>query len=394
MEKIKEQLTNYINYLEKRGKNVGISREELASIYYVEHDAALGDIVSQINKSSTKEARLQLLDNYIKQKELEKKSEEEKLKEALEKKFGVDLTNIDHVKLESGIDVIAFYDNRLGRKRLIDYSYAKSLVNEFTNIQNNNIEFQSDDYVQNSTDIAKKEASENDRRELEMIDINRVKTEYSELIKRIKDSDPKKVEKVNELVREAEKKNIKFINIENMVALDNKGNIIQAHYNEKKGQAELNSPDNYKGSVDTVRNDESVDQATSDDNEQDKQVDVEPTSFEEKEEIVNGEDINLSDEMVRCNITGDKEEVFNNIKRYSENMTLLDEDLEKHQITEEEFAFYEMMCEKYKKKVEQKNVRVKTLEYDPDLDSKGIISITLASIIVMLLAVFMTVMII
>ena len=114
MEKQKEYLIKYVNYLEKNGIN--ITSDDMEAFNYVENDPELKNVASNIKSAGSKESRLNIVEKYIQEKEFEKKTEEEKLKAALEKKFGVDLTNIDHMKLQSGIDIIAFYDTKLGRK--------------------------------------------------------------------------------------------------------------------------------------------------------------------------------------------------------------------------------------------------------------------------------------
>ena len=394
MEKEKEYLIRYIDYLEKNGMNVNSS--DMEASYYVENAPELRSIASAIKNTSSKEARLRLVDRFIEEKLFEKKSAEEKLKAALEKRFGIDLTDIDHMKLQSGIDIIAFYDSRIGRKRLVDYSYAKSLVSEFTNIQNNSIDFQTEDEKANSNEIAEQEANQNkNKRELDMIDIERFKAEYDELIKRVPNADPKKIQSINELIREADKKNIKYINIENMVALDSKNNIIESHYNEKKGEVELSTPESYKPSVEKVNNEAQVDQAISNvengeanpenNNVENNpsQVDVAPTEFEKKEEEVSAQEIDLDNEIERCKINGDKTEIFKNIVRYSANMEELDKDYSKGKISEDEKEFYELMCKKYQEALKKKKTMTKALTYNPAADSRGIISITLASLFVM-----------
>ena len=402
MDKQKDYLIRYVNYLEKKGMN--ITSDDMEAFSFVENNPEFKDIVGNLKNAGSRESRLNIIEKYIQEKEFEKRNEEEKLKAALEKKFGVDLTSIDHMKLQSGIDIIAFYDSKIGRKRLVDYSYAKSLVSEFTNIQNNSVNFQSDDEKANSNEIARQEADKyGNKRELDMIDIERVKVEYNDLIKRIKDMDPKKVQSVNELIRESERRKIKYINFENMVGLDEKGNIIESRYNEKKGQAELYSPDNYKNNVSTVNNNAQVDQAISDveNNETNiednatavNQVDVNPTDFEQKEELVSAEEINLESEMKICNIQGTSKEVFDKIKKYSSDMSLLDRDLEQEKITKEEFDFYEMMCGKYTKQLYMNKARVKALEYNPSSDTRGIVSITIVSLLVMGLGFLMAILI-
>ena len=43
----------------------------------------------------------------------------------LKAKYGLEIGGIEYKKLKNGVDIIAFYDPSYGRKRIIDYSYAK-----------------------------------------------------------------------------------------------------------------------------------------------------------------------------------------------------------------------------------------------------------------------------
>lgn len=392
----KDLLEKYILTLSKEEKDY--TNGDYQTKYMVENDSNLNEFVRSIKSVSSTNDRYNILNNYIKQEELAKKSEEEKIKEALKKKFGIDLTNIDHMKLQSGIDIISFYDNRLGRKRLIDYSYAKSLTEEFTNIQNNNINFQTDDYESNSNKIAEQEANKNSKKELNMIDINRVKNEYFDLMNRIKNQDPTKIQCINELINEADKKKIKYINIENMVALDEDNNIIESFYNEKTEKVELETPEKISTSVDKVDNEEkikdglsNIDGDETNPDEMDNSItEVTPSDFETEEKIEDAEFLKeFEDSMNIYHIHCTKEEAMKNVVKYSNNMSLLEDDLNKNQITKDEYDFYSICCERYmnmkKKKLENAKVKKLTLE-------KGVVSALVVSIISIVFAIIVFIM--
>ena len=129
MDKKIEYLKKYVDYLERGG--MSSTRDELEAKYYVENDSELAAVVKNIKEASNRDTRLKIIEDY-KNQELNKKDELEKIKEACSKVFGISLENIEYKKLKSGIDIIAFHDPNLNRKRIIDYSYAKSLVTEFT----------------------------------------------------------------------------------------------------------------------------------------------------------------------------------------------------------------------------------------------------------------------
>ena len=239
----REYLTKYIDIIGRLEAGETITDSEYQLKYNIENDYNLNDLIKALNSTDSYNIRSKIIDDYIKKEEFEKESETKKIEDAIKKEFGLDLVNIEHMKLQSGISIIAFYDNKISRKRLIEYNSAKSLVEDFTNIQNENANYQTEDYRNNSDAIAKDEANKNHKRELEMIDINRAKNEYFELINRIKDNDPTKIQAINELIKESDKRNIKYINFENMIALDNNGNIIESFYNIKDDKFELETPE-------------------------------------------------------------------------------------------------------------------------------------------------------
>ncbi len=287
----RDYLIKYVEYYNKDQKD--LTNQDYKIKYAVENDPGYREFVKNIQTTSSPSRRFELVDEFLKQKEFNNKSEDEKIKEAIKKEFGIDLTNIEHMKLQSGIDIIAFYDEKLGRKRLVDYTYANSLVTEFTNIQNNNVNFQGNDFEKNTNEIAKSEANKNSNRELNMIDIERAKSEYFDLINRIDNQDPTKIQCVNELIKNAESRRIKWINFEKMVALDEDGNIIESFYNEKDNKFEIETPEKIEASTNIVDNKEKVEESiynndvpNNDINGNEEQdVSVEPTDYEESEKI-------------------------------------------------------------------------------------------------------------
>lgn len=385
----KSTLEKYIEILKQVENGQELSNSDYQTKYLVEKNLETRELVKAINETKSDENRYKLINDYYNK--TSNKSIDEKIEELIKKEYGLDLVNIDHMKLQSGIDVIAFYDDKIGRKRIIDYSNAKSLVEEFTNIQNSNKNFQTDNFQNNTDLIAKAEATKNINKELDMIDINRAKNEYFELMKRVKDNDPTKIQSINEIIKEAEKRNIKFINFENMIALDENGNIIESFYNSKTDKYELETPEKIDTSVNSVDNKSSIDEEVSSieenilEEQTDETPEIIPTSFEMEEDIKEAEAFdNLEEGINLYHMNCSREQAIENIKRYSENMTLLDDDLSKNQITQEEYEFYESYCQKYINLKEQKLNKVKTLEYNP---SRGIVSVIIISVITIIMAI-------
>ena len=371
MGKQEDALRQYIDSLDKKLEDLTI--EEKTNRYLVENDKELINVVNDINGLSDREERLKVVSTFEKEKN-EKLNEAEKVKEVVSKTFGIGLDKIDFMKLESGIDIIAFYDENLSRKRIIDYTNAKSIAEEFSKIQNDDKKFQSDDYEKNSIDIAKQEAEVNNgKRELSMMDIDSFKNNYNDIINNL--DDPIKIQNIKNIYDEAKNKKIKYVNLENMIALDENNNIVESYYDSKTNQSKIETPVSYKPSVNTIDNKENVENKVYEEDSKDsfnldipndETVDLEPTEFEKKEEIDFAKEIDLDNEMTFSAIYKDREEVMNNIKRYTSNMDELENDYAKGAenggITQEEYDFYGRMIDKYAKALENKMTKKLTLQ--------------------------------
>ena len=393
MGKQEDALRQYIDSLDKRLEDLTI--EEKTNRYLVENDKELINVVNDINGLSDREERLKVVSTFEKEKN-EKLNEAEKVKEVVSKTFGIGLDKIDFMKLESGIDIIAFYDEKLSRKRIIDYTNARSIAEEFSKIQNADVNFQSQDYDANSVAIAKQEALANDgKRELNMIDINSFKANYNNIINGL--NDPIKIKNIKNIYDEAENKKIKYVNLDNMIALDEKNNIVESYYDSKTNQSKIETPVSYKPSVNTIDNKENVEknvyeetgnESSSIDVPSEESSNLEPTEFEKKEDIDFAKEIDLDNEMAICAIYKDREEVMNNIKRYTSNMDQLENDyakgVENGGISQEEYEFYIRMTDQYAKVLENKMTKKLTLQNN--MGSNGFANILFISILIMFLA--------
>ena len=397
MSRLEEDLIKYVDLMDK---TTNLTIEENTIKYKIERDNGLSWLVRDLYKMSRKEDRLEAVKNYINRKE-ELTKDTDKLKDSLNKVYGIKLDSIDFLKLESGIDVIAFYDENYHRKRIIDYSYAKSLTEEFTNKQNNNNIFQSQDYEANSVAIAKQEALENEgKRELDMIDVETFKKEFNDRIREL--NDPIKIQNIKKIYDTAimPNSNIKYVNIENMIALDDKNNIIESYYDEKTNQSVIESPVQYRSTVEYVDNKENVEndeyntsgELSSNNPVENNNTDITPTDFEKEIEIVNAEELELDFEMRYHNFIGNKKEIMDNIKKFSVDMSKLYSD---PTITNpEEIKFYEDLTNKYcelkkRKEKEKRMNNTKTLVKkltNPELGNAAFVNIILISIVVIFLA--------
>lgn len=377
----KKYLIDYINIIDKLNRGEIISKTEDSIKLAVERDPNYRGLAAELWKYD-RATGLALVEEAFKTQEPEV-IDDSKIKDTLGKAYGIDMTNIEHIKLDNGLEVLTFYDDRLGRKRFIGYNDAKSLVTEFANIQNNNVMFQSDDYVKNAENIAKAEAGKYLDKELDMVDIETIKSEYYEQIKRIKDQDPREVQRLNELLKEAEKRRIKFINIENMVALDEDGNVIETHYDKQTDKVMLETPETMTASVDEVSNEEAVNDFGQS-AESEVEFSVAPTDYESTDIIRDPEFIAMANESAEIyHMQCSREQLYANIARYSANMDLLEDDLAKNQITQDEYECYSMCCEKYLAIKNNKLAKARSLVYENNsLGSANILIISLVVIII------------
>lgn len=388
-------LRKYVDILEY-GKHLTTAESEIYSS--VVNNQELAPIVKAINETFPKEARYAVIKKYEQQlNAMQPQNELDKIKQACQNAYGISLDNIEFKKLSNGKDIIAFYDPRLNRKRLIDYSYAKSLVGEFTDVQNSNDMFQTDDYEKNATNIAKTEAANNTNRELNMIDIEMFKTNYNDLIKRIPSDEQYKVEMVNKLLNQSESRNIKYINIENMVALDKDGTIIEASLS-RDNEVQVSSASDIKRNVSSMDNNGNV-TYTNDATFNSAPIEatnseITPTDFEQQEEIVDPEEqekeenfkIIIQEEMDKHNIYGSVDEVFEKVKYYTEDMTKLENDFENKTLNDNQYEFYNALCESYINANTLEKGNSMTLTYtNSDISPNGFIFTIVLAVIAMII---------
>lgn len=385
----KDLLRKYVEILEY-GNHLTTAESEIYS--RVKNDPELAPIAKAIEETFPKEARYEVIKKYEEQLKEKDKNELDQIKEACQKTFGVNLDNIEFKKLSNGKDIIAFHDPRLNRKRIIDYSYAKSLVSEFSNIQNNNVDFQTEDYEKNATNIAKAEAGNNINREFNMIDIEKFKANYNELIKRIPADEQYKVAMINQLLNQSANRNIKYINLENMVALDKTGNIIEASLDSENKARVTGTADIQRNvsSIDNAGNVTYSNNATTINVSNPESSEVTPNEFEQQEEIVNPDEENkeedfkrvIKEEMEKHNMNGSVDDVYEKVKEYSEDLTKLEADFENKTLSDSQYEFYNELCESYVNTNTLENNNTLSLTYtNPDTKPNGFVLTIILAIV-------------
>lgn len=335
-------------------------------------DSEFNEMVNKLKGSFGDETRINILNDYLNQKKLkEAKSNEE----VISKTFGVDINDIEHKYLNSGKEIFSFYDSKIGRKRLLENPSDGTLVEFLKEEQNNNADFQSNDYKANSTAILNEKLKEKNI-ELKMVYIG----DLNDHQKEIDNLEEKKKKCLDEILKNKEKLGVVYVNLEDIVALDKDGKIIEGAYNDEKQKAEVQSPKeaNYKAQeISNENNDVSSNENNGESYVTDNTSVNEFNEFEDIPDIINAEGI---DPAMR-------EEVAANLKKYYKNPDAM------LALAPLEREYYEKLVGILSEKIELKkeNKQVMTLK-NPD-NKWGFSNIVLLSIIAIALAIVVLIMI-
>lgn len=335
-------------------------------------DSEFNEMVNKLKGSFSDETRMNILNDYLNQKELkEAKSNEE----VISKTFGVDINDIEHKYLNSGKEIFSFYDSKIGRKRLLENPSNGTLVEFLKEEQNNNEDFQSDDYKANSTAILNEKLKEKNI-ELKMVYIG----DLNDHQKEIDNLEEKKKKCLDEILKNKEKLGVVYVNLEDIVALDKDGKIIEGAYNDEKQKAEVQSPKEANYRAQEISNENNNVSSNENNGESYATYNTSVNEFNEFEDIpdiINAEGIEPAK----------REEVAANLKKYYKNPDAM------LSLAPLEREYYEKLVGILSEKIELKkeNKQVMTLK-NPD-NKWGFSNIVLLSIIAIALAIVVLIMI-
>ena len=372
---IEKNVKLFIKFLNNPNLSM-LNTEEKRAILEVNNlcktDPEFNEMVNKLKGSFSDETRMNILNDYLNQKELkEAKSNEE----VISKTFGVDINDIEHKYLNSGKEIFSFYDSKIGRKRLLENPSDGTLVEFLKEEQNNNEDFQSDDYKANSTAILNEKLKEKNI-ELKMIYIG----DLNDHQKEIDNLEEKKKKCLDEILKNKEKLGVVYVNLEDIVALDKDGKIIEGAYNDEKQKAEVQSPKeaNYRAQeISNENNNVSSNENNCESYATDNTSVNEFNEFEDIPDIINAEGIEPAK----------REEVAENLKKYYKNPDAM------LALAPLEREYYEKLVGILSEKIELKkeNKQVMTLK-NPD-NKWGFSNIVLLSIIAIALAIVVLIMI-
>lgn len=372
---IEKNIKLFIKFLNNPNLST-LNAEEKRAILEVNNlcktDPEFNEMVNKLKGSFSDESRMNILNDYLDQKELKEAKTNE---EVISKTFGVDINDIEHKYLNSGKEIFSFYDPKIGRKRLLENPSDGTLVEFLKEEQNNNEDFQSNDYKANSTAILNEKLKEKNI-ELKMIYIG----DLNDHQKEIDNLEEKKKKCLDEILKNKEKLGVVYVNLEDIVALDKDGKIIEGAYNDEKQKAEVQSPKGANYRAQEISNENS--NVSSNENNGDSYA-TDNTSvnefneFEDIPDIINAEGIEPAK----------REEVAENLKKYYKNPDAM------LALAPLEREYYEKLVGILSEKIELKkeNKQVMTLK-NPD-NKWGFSNIVLLSIIAIALAIVVLIMI-
>lgn len=382
----KDDLEAYLKYLDNKSKDNEYvpTSEENTAIYNISNDVQYINLYNQIKGIDDYDAKRKIVSAYKIEQELKKAKNP---KDLISKIYGINVEDIESLKLNNGKEVFTFYDTKQGRKRIIENLGQESLVSKLKEIQNNNIEFQGKDYKKNSNDILANEAEKNNnRQEFKMVEIDDYinhPENYGTL-----DNDTRTI--IEKLSKAKETLKIKYINIENKVGLTKDNRVIEIAKNQD-GDFVFVEPTKWKNNVDEMSNEDKVNennQYSEDTLEQGEEEnnEIEENDFEDEPEFVSSEEIQSEINAQNLVFEESPEEIRDKIKEYYEDPSKMN-----NIDSENKKSFYEKMVNEvfavrkaeYEKKKEQKRSMIYK---NPDLNSNGFVNLIFVSILLLFLA--------
>lgn len=252
----KERFIKYIELYNKYEKsedkdNLVFTEDELKLIdegnIFVQNNPELGNIMN-----GPAENRINEVEKFFKkQEELQKESEEMK---AIKEAFGIDITNIENKKLDNGVEIIKFYAPKSQRTVVLQNRQDLPLIEQLKNKQANNEQFQTNNDI-NNTNAMLEEERQKDNVELKMIYPSEIDN-YRNTIDAMK---PEELKKLTYIIKNADVLNIKKINLQYLIYLDNNDNLREVIYDSEKDIVEDQDPNTLENNVETINTSDRLD---------------------------------------------------------------------------------------------------------------------------------------
>ena len=166
--------------------------------------------------------------NYEFEEKKEKNIQEEK--EIVAKSYGVDIRNIDTITIN---DHRYYKFNKDGKPKMIETLEDSTVLSEFKDNQDNNVEYQTNDSLENANKIQNK--IENEKININLININDI-VNYENYINSLSLEQRKCIVHI---YKNRKNINAAYINLENGIIINDNGECLFAEKNENTGEFEI-----------------------------------------------------------------------------------------------------------------------------------------------------------
>lgn len=202
------------------------------------------------------------MEQELKKDNLDKKKKDnspEEQKKELAKTFGINLSDIEHVKLENGKEFFKFFNPETGTVKMVENrDHNTSLKENFESIQQELSYFQGKDDRKSAKDIYEHNMKHKNV-ELNLISLSELKNnkyKYKKQIDALSTIDRKKL---ITLLKFSTKLHITHINIENSIGINKDGTVIDLQYDYAKNKAIIKSASVYNNENELSISDEEID---------------------------------------------------------------------------------------------------------------------------------------
>lgn len=183
----------------------------------------------------------------------------EEQKASLAKTFGLDLSDIEHVKLENGKEFFKFIDPETREVKMVEnLEHNSSMMSSFESVQQELSFFQGKDQKKNARDIYEYNMK-NKNIELKLVSLSELKNNKYHYKKQIDSLSTIDRKKLITLLKYSEKLRITQINIENSIAVNEDGTVIDLQYDYANNKAVIKSAAVYNNQNELTVSDESID---------------------------------------------------------------------------------------------------------------------------------------
>lgn len=225
----RELLIKYVEFLNKMEDSpydVRMSHSELdgSILKYIEEQAAndleLSTLLEKL-KALPSDERMAHVDVYLKAKEENVQASEKGEEDQIAKIFGIDVRDIQHLFLDSGSEIFCFYDSIMQRNIILENpKTGRPLLEQLEDIQAKSEKYQTENDFDNARDMMVEEVLQSN---LELVFYSSEELdEHEEEIEKLSPDDRRKLKY---LINHYDELMIKGINLENMIYLDQNGEI-------------------------------------------------------------------------------------------------------------------------------------------------------------------------